>query len=178
MYRRVVVMTNWREYFVLWFRSPVVFFSCNYFIWYYIIFEDKCSRKKCRCFIKYFGSLDFPFRAEYGFPVVVQRRTEGIRNSEGNVRTRRNPVSVHEKKKKMNSMDIPFFLSYGAPLARAFGPRGSSATNNSIIQYENHFHLITKNSQTNGLAHLFLSVYLHSWFMHELQWRFDYIFWK
>ena len=48
--------------------------------------------EKIRCFNKYFGAFFLPFRAKYGFPVVVHDARK-----EGNVRTRGNPVSVHEK---------------------------------------------------------------------------------
>ena len=53
----------------------------------------------------------FPFRAEYGFPVVVQGRKDG--RKETCVRAGTLCRSME------NRLDgIPFFLSYGAPLAR------------------------------------------------------------
>ena len=51
-------------------------------------------KEKISIFQQILGAL-FPFRAEYGFPVVVHGIQDG--RTEGNVRTRGNPVSVHGK---------------------------------------------------------------------------------
>ena len=61
---------------MLRFRSPVDFLLLFNFS-NIINMKDKCLRKKIRCFNKYFGAFFLPFRAKYGFPVVVHGRPEG-----------------------------------------------------------------------------------------------------
>ena len=75
-------------------------------------------KEKISIFQQILGAL-FPFRAEYGFPVVVH----GIQD--GNVRTRGNPVSVHGKSTRY--MVYHFFL--------AMVLRGSSAMMRYILWF-------------------------------------------
>ena len=73
--------------------------------------KGQMFEEKIRCFKKYFGAFFLPFRANYGFPVVVHGR------SEGNVRTRGNPVSVHEKSTRwIYHFFLAMVLRAGAPL--------------------------------------------------------------
>ena len=79
---------------VLWFRSPV-----DFLLWLnssnIINMKDKCLRKKFDVSKNILELFFLPFRANYGFPVVVHEQPG--RKEYGNVRARGNPVSVHEK---------------------------------------------------------------------------------
>ena len=87
--------------------------------------------EKIRCFNKYFGAFFLPFRANYGFPVVVHGRPEGRKEgrTEGNVRTRGIPVSVHEKSTRwIYHFFLAMVLRSRGPSARAGAPIVQLAT--------------------------------------------------
>ena len=73
-------------------------------------------KEKISIFEQILGAL-FPFRAEYGFPVVVHGiqdgRTEGRKDGRKETCVRAGTLC----RSMENRLDgIPFFLSYGAPL--------------------------------------------------------------
>ena len=106
---------------VLWFRSPVdfllLFNSSNI-----INMKDKCLRKKFDVSTNILELFFFLFERIMGFLWwYTDARKEG--GTEGRKRAYARDPCVGPW--KMDSMVIPFFLSYGAPLARAFGRAGA-----------------------------------------------------
>ena len=120
---------------VLWFRSPVdcllLFNSSNI-----INMKDKCLRKKFDVSTTILELFFFLFERIMGFlwwytDARKDGRTDGRTDGRKRAYAREPCVGPW----KIDSMVIPFFLSYGAPLARAFGPRGSSK---KVVHYDKH----------------------------------------
>ena len=112
--------------------------------------------EKIRCFNKYFGAFFLPFRANYGFPVVVHGRPEGTEGrTDGNVRTRGIPVSVHEK---WTRWIYHFFL---AMVLRSRGPSGRTYYN--LISKDRYLNThsmlielhVTANCKINKISYVF-----------------------
>ena len=92
--------------------------------------------EKIRCFNKYLGAFFLPFRANYGFPVVVHGRSEGRTEGQKDGWKRayaRDPCLVHQKWTRwIYHFFLAMVLRSHEPSARAGAPLLNKKKDNFI----------------------------------------------